>query len=63
MNFVLQLLVRAHETLGNKRNAQTMTEYVLVLSAIAVVVYGVYLVLGNNVSTFASGVDSVMTNA
>jgi hypothetical protein len=32
MNFVLQLLVRARETLSNKRNAQTMTEYVLVLS-------------------------------
>jgi len=32
MNFVLRPLVRARETLGNKRNAQTMTEYVLVLS-------------------------------
>jgi Flp pilus assembly pilin Flp len=63
MNFVLQLFVRARETLINKRNAQTMTEYVLVLSAIAVVVYGVYLVLGNNVSTLASGADSVLTNA
>jgi Flp pilus assembly pilin Flp len=63
MKFVLQLFVRMRETFVSKRNAQTMTEYVLVLSAIAVVVYGVYLVLGNNVSTFASGADSVLTNA
>ena len=63
MKLVQQLLERTREVFVNNRKAQTMTEYVLVLSAIAVVVYGVYLVLGNNVSTLASGVDSVLTNA
>jgi Flp pilus assembly pilin Flp len=63
MKWVQQLFVWTRGIFVNHRNAQTMTEYVLVVSAIAVVVYGVYLVLGNNVSTFASGVDSVLTNA
>ncbi|HEY2524421.1 MAG TPA: hypothetical protein VGI29_05140 [Candidatus Binataceae bacterium] len=63
MKFVLQRFVRTREIFISKLDAQTMTEYVLVLSAIAVVVYGVYLVLGNNVSTFASGVDSVLTTS
>jgi hypothetical protein len=33
------------------------------LAAIAVVVYGTYKVLGNNIATLASGVDSALTNA
>ena len=63
MKLVQQLFERTREVFVNNRKAQTMTEYVLVLSAIAVVVYGVYLALGNNVSSLASGVDSVLTNS
>ena len=40
-----------------------MTEYALILAAIAVVVYGTYKALGNNIGSFASGVDSTLTNA
>ena len=43
--------------------AQTMTEYALILAAIAVVVYGTYKALGNNIGSLASGVDSALTNA
>ena len=35
----------------------------LILAAIAVVVYGTYKVLGNNIATLASGVDSALTSA
>jgi Flp pilus assembly pilin Flp len=42
---------------------QTMTEYALILAAIAVVVYGTYRALGNNIDSLASGVDSTLTNA
>ena len=34
-----------------------------ILAAIAVVVYGTYKVLGNNIATLASGVDSALTSA
>jgi Flp pilus assembly pilin Flp len=42
---------------------QTMTEYALILAAIAVVVYGTYRALGNNIGSLANGVDSTLTNA
>lgn len=57
------MFVAAREKLAGNRNAQTMTEYIMIVSAIAVVVYGTYLALGNNVSSFANGADSVLTNA
>jgi Flp pilus assembly pilin Flp len=63
MEFVQRFFVRARETLVTNRNAQTMTEYVMIVAAIAVVVYGTYLALGNNISSFASGADSVLTSA
>ena len=47
---------------GN-RKGQTMTEYALILAAIAVVVYGTYRALGNNIGSLANGVDSTLTNA
>jgi Flp pilus assembly pilin Flp len=40
-----------------------MTEYTLIVVAVAVVVFGAYLALGNNVSSLASGVDSTLTNS
>jgi Flp pilus assembly pilin Flp len=40
-----------------------MTEYVLIVAAIAIVVYGTYVTLGNNTSSFASGAELVLTNA
>ena len=46
-----------------KANGQMMTEYALILAATAVVVYGVYAAMGNNIATLASGVDSTLTNA
>jgi hypothetical protein len=36
---------------------------VLILAAIAIVVYGTYTILGNNIGSLASGVDSTLTNA
>jgi Flp pilus assembly pilin Flp len=42
---------------------QTMTEYALILAAVAVVVYDAYALMGNNIGSLASGVDSALTNA
>jgi Flp pilus assembly pilin Flp len=63
MEFIENIFVRNREILVKWRRAQTMTEYVLILAAIAIVVYGTYVALGNNISSFASGADSVLTNA
>lgn len=40
-----------------------MTEYALILAAIAVLAYGAYQAMGNNVGSLANGVDSDLTNA
>jgi hypothetical protein len=63
MEQIQRIFIRMRETLVGNRKAQTMTEYIMIVSAIAVVVYGTYLALGNNVSSFANGADSVLTNA
>lgn len=59
----MKLFIRARESVVCKLRGQTMTEYTLILTAIAVAVFGIYRVLGNNVSSLASGVDSTLTNA
>jgi len=64
MVFIRNFFVRMREMLVRyPDDAQTMTEYVLVLAAIAIAVYGTYVLLGNNIGSFASGADSVLTNA
>ena len=63
MKSVTKMFIRARESVVRNTRGQTMTEYALILAAIAVVVYGVYRVLGNNIGSLASGVDSTLTNA
>jgi Flp pilus assembly pilin Flp len=63
MEFVTKMFIGARESVVRARRGQTMTEYALILAAIAVVVYGVYKALGNNIGSLANGVDSALTNA
>ncbi len=63
MNSIAKCYVRTREMLVAHVRGQTMTEYALILAAIAVVVYGVYAAMGNNIGSLANGVDSSLTNA
>jgi Flp pilus assembly pilin Flp len=63
MKSMTKLFIRARESVVRNMRGQTMTEYALILAAIAVVVYGTYQVLGNNIGSVASGVDSSLVNA
>jgi Flp pilus assembly pilin Flp len=63
MNSIAKRYVQIRETLLSHARGQTMTEYALILAAIAVVVYGVYAAMGNNIGTLANGIDSSLTNA
>jgi Flp pilus assembly pilin Flp len=58
-----KMFIRARESVARVSCGQTMTEYALILAAIAVVVYGVYAAMGNNIGSLANGVDSALTNA
>jgi Flp pilus assembly pilin Flp len=63
MESVTKMFINARESLVRKTRGQTMTEYALILAAIAVVVYGTYRALGNNIGSLADGVDSALTSA
>jgi Flp pilus assembly pilin Flp len=63
MEFVTKAFIQVREAAKRKMEGQTMTEYALILAAIAVVVYGTYKVLGNSIGSLASGVDSTLTSA
>jgi Flp pilus assembly pilin Flp len=63
MESVTKMFIRARESMRRKVRGQTMTEYALILAAIAVVVYGVYAAMGNNIGSLANGIDSALTNA
>jgi Flp pilus assembly pilin Flp len=63
MELVTRMFISARESVVRNTRGQTMTEYALILAAIAVVVYGTYKALGNNIGSLANGVDSALTNA
>jgi Flp pilus assembly pilin Flp len=63
MESMTKLFVRARESAVRSARGQTMTEYALILAAIAVVVYGAYAAMGNNIGSLGNGVDSSLTNA
>lgn len=63
MPAISSFFVRLREILVSRVRGQSMTEYVLIVVAIALVVYAAYLVLGQSVSSLVSGEDSTLTSA
>ncbi|MGZ3512056.1 MAG: Flp family type IVb pilin, partial [Candidatus Binataceae bacterium] len=49
MDVFTKAFLKVRERFVRLHRAQTMTEYALILAAIAVVVYGTYRALGNNI--------------
>ncbi|HZO80095.1 MAG TPA: hypothetical protein VFB33_00240 [Candidatus Binataceae bacterium] len=44
-------------------DAQTMTEYSLILALVAIVAFSAYLVMGNNLDTIANQIDVFVKGA
>jgi Flp pilus assembly pilin Flp len=63
MESVTKMFIRARESVVRNTRGQTMTEYALLLAAVGVAVYGAYSVMGKDIGSLASGVDSALTNA
>lgn len=63
MSALTRMYVKARERVVHFHRAQTMTEYALVLAAIAVAVFAAYKLLGSSISSLTSGVDSSLTTA
>jgi Flp pilus assembly pilin Flp len=57
------LLIRAREMVARRLSGQTMVEYALIIAAVGVVVWGAYNLMGHDIGSMASGIDSGLTNA
>lgn len=58
MEFLPKLYVRVHEFQKRCTKGQTMTEYALILAAVAVVVFVTYEVMGQKIGTLVNRIDS-----
>jgi Flp pilus assembly pilin Flp len=57
MNFLTRMFIRAREW----RAGQTMTEYALILAAVAVVVYVTYEILGQDINVLVTRIDAQLS--
>jgi Flp pilus assembly pilin Flp len=58
MEFLTRTLVRPREW----PKGQTMTEYALILAAVAVVVFVTYQVMGQDINSLVNTIDSALTS-
>lgn len=63
MNFVATLYVKVREFHKGLSKGQTMTEYALILAAVAVVVFVTYEIMGQDISALVQLVDSDLSTA
>jgi Flp pilus assembly pilin Flp len=63
MHSVIEFCKGLFRAATDPRRGQTMTEYALILAAIAIVVYVAYNTLGNDIGVLVNHVDSVLTTA
>jgi len=57
MEFLTRMMVKAREW----RKGQTMTEYALILAAVAIVVFVTYEVMGQDIGSMVNKIDTALT--
>jgi Flp pilus assembly pilin Flp len=64
VNTITEMYVKVRNLqLRNLRRGQTMTEYALILAAVAVVVFITYEVMGQDISAMVNRVDTALTSS
>jgi len=67
MELLTKAYVRASEKLltamGKDANGQTMTEYALILAAVAIVAYVTYQVMGQDIGSMVNKIDVALSAA
>lgn len=63
MGRALRLFVRLRETMVGSLGGQTMVEYALIIASIGVIAWSAYNLMGHNIGSMASGLDSDLTSA
>ena len=61
MKSTTKLFIRARESVIRYAHGQTMTEYALILAAVAIVVFITYEVMGQDIGKLVNNVDSALT--
>jgi len=63
MEFLTRTYVKVREFQKRLSKGQTMTEYALILAAVAVVVFVTYEVMGQKITTLVNFIDSDLSAA
>jgi Flp pilus assembly pilin Flp len=63
MNRIAKAFIKAREWNKRLTKGQTMTEYALIMAAIAVVVFVTYQTMGNDIKTLLNNVNTDLTSA
>ena len=63
MEFVLNALIRLREAHKSLSKGQTMTEYALIMAAVAVVVFVTYQTMGQDIESLVNGINKDLTTA
>jgi len=63
MEFVTRLYVKVREFHKGLSEGQTMTEYALILAAVAVVVFVTYEVMGQDITALVTAIDNDLSAA
>ena len=63
MEMVTRMFVKAREWHKGLNKGQTMTEYALILAAVAVVVFITYEVMGQDITSMVNKIDTDLTSA
>jgi Flp pilus assembly pilin Flp len=61
MERISRMYLKALEWGKRLRKGQTMTEYALILAAVAIVVFITYEVMGQDIGTLVSHIDNALT--
>jgi Flp pilus assembly pilin Flp len=57
----MRVLALAYNKVRQQLKGQTMTEYALILAAVAIVVYVTYQVMGQDIGSMVNKVDALLT--
>ncbi|HEY1852330.1 MAG TPA: Flp family type IVb pilin [Candidatus Binataceae bacterium] len=61
MTVLTNFYLRNRERLARLAKGQTMTEYALILAAVAIVVFITYEIMGQDIGKLVNNVDSALT--
>jgi Flp pilus assembly pilin Flp len=67
MKRISEIYIKASEAIAkvtqNRHQGQTMTEYALILAAVAIVAYVTYQVMGQDIGVMVNKVDSALSTS